>query len=117
MTERTAMLAATRYRPAEGLPPVVRAVLDSRDEEAVIFGVQGDVLYLNRVAQTALPPATITPFIDSRLVRAQLVAGGGQVVPLRSEGQLLGEMIVVPHPDGRTLAEHEREAIRQTLRQ
>src|SRR2546430_12229024 len=35
MTEDTTMLAATRYRAAERLPPIVRAVLDARDEAAV----------------------------------------------------------------------------------
>src|SRR5256885_11144168 len=31
-TEDTTMLAATRYRTLERLPPIVRAVLDARDE-------------------------------------------------------------------------------------
>jgi hypothetical protein len=117
MTDGTARIAATRYRSAERVPPIVRALLDSRDEAAVIFGVHGDVLYLNRAAQTTLRPVTGTPVIDLRLVRAQLVARGGQVVPLRSDAQLVGEMIVVPYRDGRTLAEQERAAIRETLRQ
>src|SRR5947209_8566184 len=59
------MLAATRYRAAARLPPIVRAVLDARDEAAVIFGAHGDVLYVNQAAQATLPPATITPSIDS----------------------------------------------------
>src|SRR3989454_12809505 len=64
MTEGTTTLAATRYRTGERLPPIVRAVLDARDEAAVIFGAHGEVLYLNRAAHTTLPPATITPSID-----------------------------------------------------
>ena len=81
LAETDGDVAATRYRAAERVPPIVRAVLDSRDDESAIFGVHGDVRYLNGAAQSALPPDIITPFIDSRLVRAQLVARGGQVVP------------------------------------
>src|SRR2546428_4551527 len=117
MTEDTTMLAATRYHAAERLPPIVRAVLDARDEAAVVFGARGDVLYVNQAAQATLPPATVTPSIDSGLVRAVLDARGGDVVPLQADAQVLGEMIVVPHPNGRTLAERERDAIHATLRQ
>src|SRR3989441_11865530 len=117
MTEDTTMLAATRYRTLERLPPIVRAVLDARDEAAVIFGARGDVLYVNQAAQATLPPATITPSIDSGLVRAVLDARGGDVVPLHADAHVLGEMIVGPHPNGRTLAERERDAIHETLPQ
>ena len=117
MTEGTTMFAATRYRTVDRLPPIVRAVLDARDEAAVIFGAHGDVLYLNQAAQATLPPATITPSVDSGLLRAVLDARGGDVVPLQADAQVLGEMIVVPHAIGGTLAERERDAIHQTLRQ
>ena len=117
MTEGTTMLAATRNRAAERVPPIVRAVLDARDEAAVIFGARGDVLYLNQAAQATLPPATVTPSIDSGLVRALLDARGGDVVPLHADAQVLGEMIVVPHLNCGTLAEREHDAIHQTLRQ
>src|SRR5438046_1831164 len=115
-TEDTTMLAATRYRTLERLPPIVRAVLDARDEAAVIFGARGDVLYVNQAAQATLPPATITPSIDSGLVRAVLGARGGDVVPLHADAQVLGEMIVVPQPNGGTLAERGRSAFHDTLR-
>ncbi len=111
------MLSATRHRTVERLPAIVRALLDARDEAAVIFGARGDVLYLNQAAQATLPPATITPSIDSGLVRAALDARGADVVPLQADAQMLGEMIVVPHANGGTLAELERDAIDQTLRQ
>src|SRR6059058_4672073 len=61
--------------------------------------------------------ATITPSIDSGLVRAVLGARGGDVVPLHADAQVLGEMIVVPQANGGTLAERERDAIHETLRQ
>ncbi len=113
-----AILAATHNRAAERLPPIVRALLDVQDDEIVVFGARSDTLYLNAAAQATLPPATTTPFTESRLFRAQLVARGGRVVPLRSGAKVLGEMIVVPgRRQVRTLAEQEREAIRQTLQQ
>src|SRR2546430_12123007 len=115
MTEDTTMLAATRYHAAERLPPIVRAVLDARDEAAVVFGARGDVLYVNQAAQATLPPATITPSIDSGLVRAVLDARGGDVVPLHADAQVLGEMIVVPPPNGGTLAQRERDPIHSKL--
>src|SRR2546430_17375955 len=76
MTEDTTMLAATRYRAAERLPPIVRAVLDARDEAAVGFGARGDVLYVKPAAPATLPPATITPSIDSGPVPAVVGAPG-----------------------------------------
>ena len=39
------------------------------------------------------------------------------VVPLHADAQVLGEMIVVPQANGGTLAERERDAIHETLRQ
>src|SRR5437764_273435 len=117
MTEGTTMLAATRYRAAERVPPIVRAVLDARDEAAVIFGAHGDVLYVNQAAQATLPPATITPSIDSGLVRAVLDARGGDVVPLHADAKVMGEMIVEPHPNGGTFAERPWVSIHDTLRQ
>src|SRR2546430_12225105 len=116
MTEDTTMLAATRYHAAERLPPIVRAVLDARDEAAVVFGARGDVLYVNQAAQATLPPATITPSVDSRLVRAVLDARGGDVVPLHADAQVLGEMIVVPHPNGGALGRTGRGANPETPR-
>src|SRR2546429_6507106 len=105
MTEDTTMLAATRYHAAERLPPIVRAVLDARDEAAVVFGARGDVLYVNQAAQATLPPATITPSIDSGLVRAVLDARGGDLVPVPARAHVPGEKIAVPHPNGSALAQ------------
>src|SRR5205814_6535924 len=66
-SDLTTMRAATRYRAAERVPPIVRAVLDARDEAAVIFGAHGDVLYVNQAAQATLPPATITRSEERRV--------------------------------------------------
>src|SRR2546426_3081219 len=100
MTEGTTMLAATRYRAAERLPPIVRAVLDARDEAAVVFGARGEVLYVNQAAQATLPPATVTPSLDSGLVRAVLDARGGGVGPVQAGGRGRGGVVRVGPPHG-----------------
>lgn len=102
-------------RPAERLWRIVRALLDARDEDVVIFGVRGDIVYLNAAAEAARPPASLTPFVDPRRFREQLMARGGRVVPLRSDGKAQGEMIVVPRPQPRSWAEQERETIHVVL--
>src|SRR6266853_2753363 len=56
-------------------------------------------------------------FLDSAALRAHLVARGGQPVPLHADGKVVGEMITVRRPPGRTLADEEREVIRETLQQ
>jgi transcriptional regulator of acetoin/glycerol metabolism len=96
------------------LQSIVRALLDCRDEEIAILGTRGETLHMNLAAQATLPPA---PFPESALLRAYLVARGGQAVPLQADAKLVGEMIIVRLPPDRTLAEQERQAIRETLRQ
>lgn len=113
--ESAAPLAA-HDRATDRLPPVVRALLDGQDEVVVIFGSRGDILYLNPAAEAALAPASSTPFVDSRRLRAELVARGGRVAPLRFDTKVLGEMIVLPQRHGGTWAEQERDAIRNALR-
>jgi DNA invertase Pin-like site-specific DNA recombinase len=117
MTDNTSTSAATRDRAAERLPPIVRALLDAQDHDVVIFGVRGEVLYLNAAAEATLPPVSLTAFVETRRFRAELVARGGRVVSLRSPVKPLGEMIVVPRAPARTWAEQERETIRQVLHQ
>jgi len=97
-----------------GLQSIVRALLDCRDEEIAIFGTRGETLHMNLAAQATLPP---TPFPQAALFRAYLVERGGRAVLLQADAKLLGEMIMVRPPPGRTLAEQERQAIRETLQQ
>ncbi|PYO94490.1 MAG: hypothetical protein DMD60_14495 [Gemmatimonadetes bacterium] len=52
---------------------------------------------------------------DSAELRAHFVARGGEAVPLQVSERVLGEMIIVRRPTGRTWAEQEREAIREAL--
>ncbi len=93
---------------------VLRALLDCRDEEIAVFEIRSNALHVNLAAQLTLPP---TGFLDSAALRAHLVARGGQAVPLHADGKVVGEMITVRRPPGRTLADEEREVIRETLQQ
>jgi len=114
MTPERQMAAAARNRAAEGLPAVLRALLDCRDEEIAVFEIRSNALHVNLAAQLTLPP---TGFLDSAVLRAHFVTRGGQAVPLHADGKVVGEMIIVRRPPGRTLADEEREAIRETLQQ
>ena len=89
-----------------GLQSIVRALLDCRDEEIAIFGTRGETLHMNLAAQATLPP---TPLPQAARLRADLLARGGRAVLLQADGRLVREMIIVPQPPGRTLAEQERQ--------
>ena len=115
LTRDPGLVAATRARAAERLPPLVRALLDTRDDEIVIFGAERETVYLNVAARAALPAGATTPFVESRQFREQLIARGGRVVALRADGRALGEMIVIRRRPARTLAEDARAAIHETL--
>ena len=69
---------------------------------------------MNLAAQATLPP---TPSPEAARLRADLLARGGRAVLLQADAKLLGEMLIVRPPPGRTLAEQERQAIRETLQQ
>ena len=102
----------TPNRALDRLPAVVRALLDCRDEEIVVFEIRSNALHVTLAAQSTLPP---TGLRDSADFRAHLVARGGLAVPLHADGEVVGEMIIVRRPPDRTLADEEREAIRETL--
>jgi len=88
------------------LLPIVRALLDARDEAIVIVDARGGALYLNAAAR-AMQPQTTTP--------SQFIARGGRTLPLRLGITTLGQLIIVPASAGRTWADQERRAIRDAL--
>jgi len=104
----TAAPPATPEGAVEQLSPIVRAVLDSRDEEIMLVDTRGGTLYLNAAARAARPQAS-TP--------SQFLSRGGHVVSLRLGDTMLGEIIILPREPARTWADQERGAIRQTLQQ
>src|SRR2546426_8908874 len=90
------------------LSPIVRAVLDARDEAIVIVDARGGTLYLNAAARATRQPAN-TP--------SQFMARGGRAVPLRLGEGVLGEVIIVPRESSQRWADQERQAIEETLQQ
>ena len=113
MRRGSTVRTAAPHGDLERLPPIVRALLDARDEEIVIFDARGELLYLSAAQFTHLRMERLS----SALLRESLIARGARAVPLQRGPTLLGEMIVVPRLQPRPWAEQEREAIRETLEQ
>ncbi len=114
MRRGSTVRAAMPHGELERLPPIVRAVLDARDEEIVVFDARGELLYVSAAAQLAQLPIER---LSSAFLREPLIARGARAVPLQRGPTVLGEMIVVPRIQPRTWADQEREAIRETLEQ
>src|SRR5437879_12940498 len=84
--------AATLGGVVEQLSPIVRALLDLRDEEIMLADTRGGTLYLNTAARAARPQAS-TP--------SQLIERGGRALSLQLGDTMFGEIILVPRePDG-----------------
>src|SRR5437879_6604003 len=90
------------------LSPIVRALLDSRDEAIVIVDARGGAVFLNAAARATQPHAGPPSHFLSR---------GGRAVPLRLGASVLGEVIFVPREPARTWADQERRAIRDALQE
>ncbi len=114
MRRGSTVRTAAPHGDLERLPPIVRAVLDARDEEIVVFDARGELLYVSAAAQLAQLPIER---LSSAFLREPLIARGARAVPLQRGPTVLGEMIVVPRVQPRTWADQEREAIRETLEQ
>ena len=99
MRRGSTVRAAMPHGELERLPPIVRAVLDARDEEIVVFDARGELLYVSAAAQLAQLPIER---LSSAFLREPLIARGARAVPLQRGPTVLGEMIV---------------AIRETLEQ
>lgn len=96
------------------ISPLVRSLLDSFAEGVVVFGPDGRMALANEAARrtvTALGNGSA-----SAELKAQLVALGGRVAPLKTGG-FTAEAVFLPAApgSGRTLAERERQAILDTL--
>ena len=97
------------------ISPLVRSLLDSFAEGVVVFGPDGRMALANEAARrtvTALGNGSA-----SAELKAQLVALGGRVAPLKTGGGVTAEAVFLPAAPGggRTLAERERQAILDTL--
>jgi len=109
------MPATTFNGRSKALAPIVCALLDSRDEEIAVFNDAGRVVYLNASARAALLQGNDRVSSPDQDPRLQLLARGGRAILLTSGASVLGEVVFVSRRGARTLAECEREAIRETL--
>lgn len=96
------------------LTPLVRALLDSFVEGVVVFAPDGRVAFANEPARRAVASLGNGSAAPADL-RAQLVAAGGRIAPLRAGTGASAEAVFLPITGGRTLAERERQAILDTL--
>ena len=94
------------------LTPMERAILDARSEQIALFDRDGRLSYLNAAARSN--GAGADPAKSHPAVRAELLAHGGRAVPLVADATPLGEAVIVT-PNGATLAEQERNAVREAL--
>jgi Bacterial regulatory protein, Fis family len=96
--------------------PLAKALLDSFQEGAVVFDVQGRIIYLNAAGREVLNEAGLDPLGEKDDLLPELAALGGRLSGLRVGGLDLGEAIFLPHREGpTTLAEREKDAIVRSL--
>ncbi len=96
------------------LSPLVRTLLDSFAEGVVVFGPDGRMALANEAARRTV--SALGSGNGSLELKAQLVALGGRVAPLRIGAAVSAEAVFLPASVGdRTLAERERQAILDTL--
>lgn len=95
------------------LSPLVRALLDSFAEGVVVFSADGRLALANEAARRTV--VALGNGGAGAELKAQLVALGGRVAPLRTGAAVAAEAVFLPAPGGHTLAERERQAILDTL--
>ncbi|HXQ27942.1 MAG TPA: helix-turn-helix domain-containing protein [Gemmatimonadales bacterium] len=110
---RSATQAKRLRHAAPTLSPIVRAVLEARDESIAVFDADGRVLFLNARATVAHGTPNGAP--NATVLRAKLLASHARAIRLEAGGAVLGEILVVPRPEPRLWVQREREAIHETL--
>ena len=96
------------------LQPIVRAILDARDDAIVVFDVHSRVIHLNAAARSLLPETGNSPMPYAQRTE-WLLTQGFRTVPITNGGALLGTLLQVSSRPVRTLADREDEAIHETL--
>ncbi|HUK22308.1 MAG TPA: helix-turn-helix domain-containing protein [Gemmatimonadales bacterium] len=95
------------------LSALERALLDARSEQIALFDAHGRLEYLNAQARKVIE-ANGNPAAHPQ-VRAQLLARGARVLPLKWRETALGEAVIVAPPRP-TLAEEEEAAVQEALK-
>jgi transcriptional regulator of acetoin/glycerol metabolism len=98
------------------ISPLAKAVLNSFKEGVVVFDSEGQVLFANQLAESAMKSLGGVPRRADALM-PRLTRFGARIAPLRVGELELGEAVYLPGGDSgeHTLAEREREAILRTL--
>lgn len=99
-----------------GFPsPLGRAILESLGEGVAVFDRDGRLLYANTAARRVFA-AMGNGEVRAEQVRQQATELGARVVPLKVEGNDVGDAVfIMPRDGGVTLADQERRAILDTL--
>jgi transcriptional regulator of acetoin/glycerol metabolism len=101
---------------ASGFPsPIGRLILDSIGEGVAVFDREGELHYANTAARKVF--ATLgNGDVRAEQVRQHATEIGARVVPLKVDGNDVGDAVFIPPLDGGvTLADQERRAILDTL--
>jgi transcriptional regulator of acetoin/glycerol metabolism len=103
-----------------GSPPLgslLKAVIDATGEGVVVFDDGGRVVYASHAADAVIQAASASA-AGAGAVLAQLLQQGGRRVPLRVGAHTLGEAVFLgTRANEASLAERERRAILETLRE
>lgn len=99
--------------------PLARAVLESYREGLVVFDADGQVLFVNSRARSALNDVNNAEGRTAESLMPELGRRGGRIAPLRIGGMSVGQAVYLPDDEAgsNTLAERERQAILTTLEQ
>jgi len=100
------------------ISPLARAVMDSFAEGVVVFDQQGQLLYMNQLAESAVQSLFREELpCSARDLMPQFAEVGARVAALRDGNEDIGEAVYLPVGDAaeHTLAERERQAILETL--
>ena len=93
-----------------------QALLESLSDGLAVFDLEGRLVYANEHAKRlAAKDAGAGEQGGGDRLRLRLLALGGRATPLRLGSTTLGEAVLVPVDQVRTLAERERQAIVHTL--
>jgi transcriptional regulator of acetoin/glycerol metabolism len=97
--------------------PLARAVLDSFAEGVVVFDHDGQVVYANRQAESAMDALGRSVPRRAEALMPRFARHGARIAPLRVGELKVGEAVYLPVSEvgEHTLAERERQAILQTL--
>lgn len=111
------MPATPEWNPgASPLGPLLSAVIEALGQSVVVLDRDGRVVYASESARSAVQAYQDGAGSGADLV-SELLRLGGRKVRLQLGQYAMGDAVLLPSPGDSTLAERERQAILQTLRE